>query len=67
MPAVDSRQPDGLSYAELIELLSVLLRSDLAVGMQVTIFDPELDSTGQIADELTSAVVAAFRGGKHGG
>ena len=66
MPAVDSRQPDGLSYAELIELLRVLLRSDLAVGMQVTIFDPELDSTGEIAGEFTSAVVAAFMGEKHG-
>jgi arginase len=67
MPAVDSRQPDGLSYAELIELLRVLLGSDLAAGMQVTIFDPELDSTGEIADEFTSAVVAAFTGGRHGG
>ncbi len=67
MPAVDSRQPDGLSYAELIELLSVLLRSDLAVGMQVTVFDPELDSTGEIADEFTSAIVAAFTGEKDGG
>jgi arginase len=60
MPAVDSRQPDGLSYAELIDLLRVLLRSDLAVGMQVTIFDPELDPTGKIAEEFTSALVAAF-------
>ena len=60
MPAVDSRQPDGLSYAELIELLRVLLRSDLALGMQVTIFDPELDPTGEIAEGFTSAVVAAF-------
>ena len=67
MPAVDSRQPDGLSYAELIELLRVLLRSDLAAGMQVTIFDAELDSTGEIADAFTSAVVAAFTGERHGG
>ncbi len=66
MPAVDSRQPGGLSYAELIQLLRVLLRSDLAVGMQVTIFDPELDPTGEIAEELTSAVVAAFMGEQRG-
>jgi arginase len=64
MPAVDSRQPGGLSYAELVELLRVLLRSDMAVGMQVTIFDPELDPTGDIAEELTSAVVAVFMGGE---
>ncbi len=66
MPAVDSRQPGGLSYAELIELLRVLLRSDLAAGMQVTIFDPELDPTGEVAEEFTSALVAAFAGEKRG-
>ena len=60
MPAVDSRQPDGLSYSELVELLRVLLRSNLAVGMEVTIFDPELDATGEIADGFTDALVEAF-------
>jgi arginase len=66
MPAVDSRQPGGLGYAELVELLRVLLRSDLDVGMQVTIFDPELDPTGDIAEAFTSALVAAFTGEKLG-
>jgi arginase len=61
MPAVDSRQPDGLSYSELVELLRVLLRSQLAVGMEVTIFDPELDPTGEIADGFTDALVEAFK------
>jgi arginase len=60
MPAVDSRQPGGLSYSELVELLAVLLRHGLAVGMEVTIFDPELDPTGEIADGLTDALVEAF-------
>ena len=61
MPAVDSRQPDGLSYSELVELLRVLLRSQLAVGIEVTIFDPELDPTGEIADGFTDALVDAFK------
>jgi hypothetical protein len=30
--------------------------------MQVTIFDPELDPTGQIAEGFASAIVRAFRG-----
>ncbi len=60
MPAVDSRQPDGLSYAELVELLRAALSADLAVGMQVTIFDPELDPTGQIAEGFASAIVRGF-------
>ena len=61
MPAVDSRQPDGLLYSELVELLRVLLGSDLAVGMEVTIFDPELDPTGEIAAGFTDALVEAFK------
>jgi arginase len=61
MPAVDSRQPGGLSYSELVELLRVLLRSGLAVGMEVTIFDPELDPTGEIAAGFTDALVEAFK------
>jgi arginase len=60
MPAVDSRQPDGLSCAELIEILKPLLGSPLAAGMQVTIFDPELDKDGKIAAEFTDALIEAF-------
>lgn len=60
MPAVDSRQPGGLGYAELVELLRSLLRSGLAAGMELTIFDPELDPTGEIAEAFTAAVVEAF-------
>ena len=60
MPAVDSRQPDGLSYAELVELLRAALSADLAVGMQVTTFDPEPDPTGQIAEGFASAIVRGF-------
>ena len=60
MPAVDSRQPDGLSFAELIELLRPLLGSPLAAGMQVTIFDPELDKDDKIAEKFTDALIEAF-------
>lgn len=62
MPAVDSRQPGGMSYGELVELLRPLLRSGLAVGMELTIFDPELDPTGEISEAFTAAVVEAFSG-----
>jgi arginase len=62
MPAVDSRQPGGLGYGELVQLLGVLLRSGLAVGMEITIFDPELDPAGEIAEAFTAAVVEAFSG-----
>lgn len=63
MPAVDSRQPGGLGQAELIEALRVLLRCGLAVGMEVTIFDPDGDPTGEIAEGLVSMLERAFEEG----
>ncbi len=60
MPAVDSRQPGGMSFAELSQLLNIVLSSGLAVGMEVTIFDPTLDRDGSIAQSLVAALVAGF-------
>ena len=60
MPAVDSPMPDGLSSAELREVLNRVLASGLAVGMELTIFDPDLDPTGAMAREFTGMVVDAF-------
>ena len=60
MPAVDSRQPGGLGQAELVEALRVLLRSGLAVGMDVTIFDPDEDPTGEISEGLVSTLEKVF-------
>jgi arginase len=62
MPAVDSPQPDGLSYDELREMLDVAAQSPLAVGAEITIFDPDLDANGTIADRLTDALVAGLAG-----
>jgi hypothetical protein len=47
--AIGTRQPGGTSYAELSNLLRALLASGLAVGMEIAIFDPELDPDGSIA------------------
>ncbi|WP_458120056.1 arginase family protein [Paenibacillus sp. Z6-24] len=54
MPAVDSRQPDGLSYEELAEILISLVSHRLAVGMEVTILDPSLDPDGQYTAALVN-------------
>jgi arginase len=62
MPAVDSPNEDGLSYEELIEVLQLLLSSGSAVGMEVTIFDPDLDPDGRIAQAFTAALVRSFLG-----
>jgi arginase len=60
MPAVDSRQPGGLTHLELVELLTRLLDSGLALGLDVTIYDPSLDPGRQAAGVLASALRTAL-------
>jgi arginase len=61
-PAVDTPEPGGLLLAELAELLQEALASDLAVGMQVCIYDPDLDPVGHCARDLSGVLAAAFQG-----
>jgi arginase len=63
MPAVDSPDPGGIRYEELGALLAPLVASPRCVGMQVTVFDPDLDPDGRFASELTSALVTALTPG----
>jgi arginase len=60
MPAVDSPNPGGLTFEQLTSILGVLLRSPKATGMELTIFDPELDPQGKYAAALVSAVTSTF-------
>jgi arginase len=60
MPAVDYRLPDGLSWGELIAVLQAAVASRLAVGLDVTIFNPTLDADGRIARALVDALVAGL-------
>jgi arginase len=60
MPAVDAPEPGGLTHEELAALLRTLTASELAVGLQLTIFDPDLDPDGRLAAELTDTVVAGL-------
>ncbi|MGV9315819.1 arginase family protein [Streptomyces sp. NPDC003691] len=60
MPAVDSPDPDGLLPGELAQVLAALLASPRCVGMNVTIYDPDLDPEGGAGDLLTDLVVDAF-------
>jgi len=61
MPAVDTPEPDGLGWTDLVGLLTPLVSSPLAVGMEVTVFDPDLDPDGSLAAALTDQLVAAFQ------
>lgn len=43
MPAVDYRLPDGLSWDELERTLRIAIASGKAVGIEITIYNPNLD------------------------
>ena len=61
MPAVDSREPGGLSYEALVELLRPLLTSPRALGVEFTIYDPDRDPEGTVGRAFTAALVEALR------
>jgi arginase len=56
MPAVDYRLPGGLSVAELVTVLDTAMATGRANGLDVTIYNPELDPNGSAGLELTRAI-----------
>src|SRR5262249_47666711 len=60
MPAVDSPNASGLRYEELAAALGVFLSSPRAVGLEITIYDPDLDPRRAYARELADTLVKAF-------
>ncbi|MCX5381282.1 arginase family protein [Streptomyces sp. NBC_00091] len=60
MPAVDSPDPGGLFPAELAALLEVLAGSPRCVGLNVTIYDPDLDPDARAGALLADLVAGAF-------
>jgi arginase len=60
MPAVDFRMPGGLSPAQLETVLTMALDSGLAVGLEVTIYNPALDAGGGAGRLLTDVLVNAL-------
>jgi arginase len=60
MPAADSPSEYGLTYDELTIILAELLASPKAVGLEITIFDPDLDPTGRYAAEFAETISRAF-------
>lgn len=61
MPAVDSPDPGGIDHAQLRALLTPLLADPKCVGLDVGIFDPDLDPDGRYAAELTDTLVAVLQ------
>jgi arginase len=60
MPAVDYRLPDGLRWDELEALLGAAIAAGTVVGIEVTIFNPDLDADGSIARALVTCLANAL-------
>ena len=60
MPAVDYRLPGGITFAELSNLLKLLLSLKKAVGISITIFNPTLDKDGSITRNFVSSIVVGL-------
>ncbi|MFF4397393.1 arginase family protein [Streptomyces sp. NPDC001480] len=60
MPAVDSPDDGGLLPEELAPLLRTLVGSHRCVGLNVTIYDPDLDPDGSCAVLLADLLVSAL-------
>ena len=56
MPAVDCPEPSGLSFSVLTALLKRLLGSPACAGLELTIYDPDLDPTGYYADQVIACI-----------
>ena len=60
MPAVDYHLDGGLCFSDLSELLKIMLGSGHAVGMDITILNPDLDIDGSITRRFVSSVVSGL-------
>jgi arginase len=58
MPAVDSPGGPGLNYDELAGLVRALLRTGRIAGLDVAIFDPDLDPGGRHAARIAACIAA---------
>jgi arginase len=62
MPAVDYRMPGGLQWDELTAILHTALASGRALGIDITIFNPNLDQDGAIARRFAQALGEGLSG-----
>jgi arginase len=60
MQAVDDPRPDGLAWDELVSALSIAVRSGRAVGLQVAIYNPDIDAGGSNGRGLAATVREAL-------
>jgi arginase len=62
MQAVDDPRPDGLSWDELVSTVRVAVGSGRAVGLQVAIYNPDIDAGGSNGCGLAASLREALAG-----
>jgi arginase len=62
MQAVDDPRPDGLAWADVVAALRTALASGRAVGLQIAIYNPDIDSDGSNGRGLAATVRQALAG-----
>jgi arginase len=60
MQSVDDPHPDGLTWDDGIAVLRTAIASDQAVGLQVAIYNPDIDKDGSNGRELAAAIRSAL-------
>lgn len=60
MPAVDSPGSPGLDFTQLADLIARLFNSGRVIGIDISIFDPELDRDGQYAAAIAACLGQAL-------
>ncbi|WP_245598082.1 arginase family protein [Haloglycomyces albus] len=60
MPAVDGPVNGGISIGELGHLVSAIVSDQRCVGMDITVFDPDGDPTGEYGRALVDMLVSAL-------
>jgi arginase len=60
MPAVDYRQPGGLTPSEVNTVIGIALASPRAAGMEITIYNPRLDPDGKVLQAFVELLSTCF-------
>ena len=60
MPAVEYRLPDGLTLEELGRTLEIAMASGKAMGIEVTVYNPNLDKDGEAGRKLARVLADAL-------
>ena len=60
LPAVDTPGQPGLTFGQLGQLLARLIGTGRIAGLDVTIYDPELDPAGEYAPRIVDCLASAL-------